>query len=106
MNAHFHRTPQQENKNQIKRNAGNAIFIISLIASYIGILNLGANFNQQVTDNWMQLTGISLFQDLIVYQSIKTFITISIKCILAKAATPDSVCEEILKMLIGIFIIA
>jgi hypothetical protein len=102
----IYRTPQLKTKTQIKKNLGNVIFVISLIASYIGILNLAGNFNEEVTDNWMQLTGISLFQDLVVYQSIKTFLTIFIKCILAKAATADSVCEEVLKMLIGIFLIA
>ena len=82
------------------------MFIVSLLLSYVGILNLAGNFSESVTDTWLQVTGISLFEDLVIYQSFKAIITLVIKMTLVSFDSADSVCEEILKMLINLFAIA
>ena len=99
-------TREQERKSRIKNIIGNIVFIVSLLLSYVGILNLAGNFTQSVTDSWMQVTGISLFEDLVLYQSFKAILTLIIKMALVSFDSADSVCEEILKMLINLFAIA
>ena len=97
---------QEDKRAKIKRICGNVLFIASLLGSFTGILNLAANFNEEMIDNWLRLTAISLLQDLGIYQTFKTIVTIILKCILSKFSSSDSVGEEIIKMIIALFIIA
>jgi hypothetical protein len=99
-------TREQERKSRIKNIIGNIVFIVSLLLSYVGILNLAGSFTQSVTDSWLQVTGISLIEDLVIYQSFKAIFTLIIKIMLVKFDSADSTCEEILKMFVGLFSIA
>jgi hypothetical protein len=102
----FRSTKEQERKRMIKNKIGNVVFIVSLLLSYVGIFNLTGNFPQSMTDTWLEVTGISLFEDLVLYQSFKAIFTLVAKMIIVSFEASDNACEELLKMLIGLFSIA
>ena len=72
----------------------------------MGIFNLTGNFTDSLTDTWIEVTGVSLFEDLVLYQSFKAIVTLVVKMIIISFESTDNACEELLKMLIGLFSIA
>jgi hypothetical protein len=82
------------------------VFSFTIIGSYVGIFNLMGNFEDDLIDQWIGVTGLALLEDLIIYQTFKAILTIILKLIFRRLSSSDSACEAVITLLIDLFMIA